>query len=224
MLPCYTISKSTDIETNECLTNNGGCWQDKDANITACRDTFRGRVCECPIVQGVNFVDDGYTARRSRNISLIHCGSDVINNNSSSPGISWGVCASALLTSGFVSASAAGLQIGSAASAAGCWKKTQEGRTYSACIDNHTKGCKCPPGFEGDGVHTCEDIDECKERSACQCPQCKCKNTWGSYECRCGTNLLYMREHDTCIRVWGLLKHCKCRWKFRNGSMNNSRS
>lgn len=26
-----------DVETNECLTNNGGCWQDKTANITACK-------------------------------------------------------------------------------------------------------------------------------------------------------------------------------------------
>lgn len=25
------------METNECLANNGGCWQDKAANITACR-------------------------------------------------------------------------------------------------------------------------------------------------------------------------------------------
>lgn len=25
------------METNECLVNNGGCWQDKAANITACR-------------------------------------------------------------------------------------------------------------------------------------------------------------------------------------------
>ncbi|CAL5384376.1 unnamed protein product [Camellia sinensis] len=136
------LSAPIDIETNECVTNNGGCWQDKDANITACRDTFRGRLCQYPIVQGA-----------------LRC---ELNNG-------------------------------------GCWKKTQEGRTYSACIDNHTKGCKCPPRFEGDGVHTCEDMDECKERSACQCPQCKCKNTWGSYECRCGSNLLYMREHDTCI-------------------------
>ncbi|CAL5351619.1 hypothetical protein CsSME_00039029 [Camellia sinensis var. sinensis] len=151
------ICLTEDIETNECLTNNGGCWQDKDANITACRDTFRGRVCECPIVQGVNFVGDGYTHCEAS--GALRC---ELNNG-------------------------------------GCWKKTQEGRTYSACIDNHTKGCKCPSGFEGDGVHTCEDIDECKERSACQCLQCKCKNTWGSYECRCGSNLLYMREHDTCI-------------------------
>lgn len=29
-----------DLETNECLENNGGCWQDKAANITACRVSF----------------------------------------------------------------------------------------------------------------------------------------------------------------------------------------
>lgn len=26
-----------DMETNECLENNGGCWQDKAANVTACK-------------------------------------------------------------------------------------------------------------------------------------------------------------------------------------------
>lgn len=25
------------METNECLENNGGCWQDNSTNITACR-------------------------------------------------------------------------------------------------------------------------------------------------------------------------------------------
>jgi len=25
------------------------------------QDTFRGRVCECPVVKGVKFVGDGYT-------------------------------------------------------------------------------------------------------------------------------------------------------------------
>ncbi|GJN07158.1 hypothetical protein PR202_ga24962 [Eleusine coracana subsp. coracana] len=55
------VCLSKDIQTNECLENNGGCWQDKTTNITACKDTFRGRVCECPVVKGVKFVGDGYT-------------------------------------------------------------------------------------------------------------------------------------------------------------------
>ncbi|MQM17488.1 hypothetical protein Taro_050460 [Colocasia esculenta] len=148
---------SEDIETNECLENNGGCWQDKAANVTACKDTFRGRVCECPVVEGVKFVGDGYT----------HCqasgsGRCEINNG-------------------------------------GCWKKTSEGRTYSACMDDESKECKCPPGFRGDGANTCEDIDECKARLSCQCPDCKCKNTWGSHECSCRGDLLYIKDHDTCV-------------------------
>ncbi|KAL6840969.1 hypothetical protein ACP4OV_029229 [Aristida adscensionis] len=55
------ICSSEDVQTNECLENNGGCWQDKANNVTACKDTFRGRVCECPVVEGVKFVGDGYT-------------------------------------------------------------------------------------------------------------------------------------------------------------------
>jgi hypothetical protein len=44
-----------------------------------------------------------------------------------------------------------------------------------------------------------EDVDECKEKLACQCPECACKNTWGSYECRCSNGLFYVRESDMCI-------------------------
>ncbi|XP_020575329.1 vacuolar-sorting receptor 1-like isoform X1 [Phalaenopsis equestris] len=151
------VCLNEDIQTNECLENNGGCWKDKVANITACRDTFRGRVCECPIVKGVHFVGDGYT----------HCkasgsGRCAINNG-------------------------------------GCWKGTQGGKTFSACLEYEANGCKCPVGFKGDGITTCEDVDECKEKIACQCRDCKCKNTWGSYECGCRGDLLYMEEHDTCI-------------------------
>ncbi|KAK8622312.1 hypothetical protein V6N13_117234 [Hibiscus sabdariffa] len=54
------ICLTSDVETNECLDNNGGCWQDKAANLTACKDTFRGRICECPLVNGVQFKGDGY--------------------------------------------------------------------------------------------------------------------------------------------------------------------
>ncbi|KAJ6407658.1 hypothetical protein OIU84_011030 [Salix udensis] len=114
------ICLSEDVETNECLENNGGCWQDRAANLTACKDTFRGRVCECPVVQGVKFVGDGYT----------HCGA---------PG-----------------------SLRCEINSGGCWKKTQDGTTFSACAEDRSQGCKCPPGFKGDGVNSCEDVDECK--------------------------------------------------------------
>ncbi|KAL6013111.1 Vacuolar-sorting receptor 3 [Asimina triloba] len=148
---------SDDIQTNECLNNYGGCWQDKVANITACKDTFRGRVCECPMVQGVQFKGDGYS----------HCeasgpGRCKINNGD-------------------------------------CWHDTRDGHSFSACLDIDGSKCECPPGFSGDGVKSCQDINECKEKKACQCRECSCKNTWGSYECSCSGDLLYIRDHDTCI-------------------------
>ncbi|KAK2974482.1 hypothetical protein RJ640_018647 [Escallonia rubra] len=152
-----TICLRGELETNECLDNNGGCWQDKTANITACKDTFRGRVCECPLVDGVKFKGDGYS-------SCVASGPGrcKINNG-------------------------------------GCWHETQDEHTFSACLDIGDSKCMCPPGFKGDGVKNCEDIDECKEKKACQCPECSCKDTWGSYECTCSGDLLYIRDHDTCI-------------------------
>ncbi|KAL3651693.1 Vacuolar-sorting receptor 3 [Castilleja foliolosa] len=152
-----SVCLSDDVETNECLDNNGGCWKDSTANITACKDTFRGRVCECPVVNGVQFKGDGYT-------SCIASG----------PGrckISHG----------------------------GCWNDNKNGIAYTACVDDEVGKCKCPPGFKGDGVKICEDIDECKEKKACQCPECSCKNTYGSYDCTCSGDLLYIGDHDTCI-------------------------
>ncbi|XP_027350041.1 vacuolar-sorting receptor 1-like isoform X1 [Abrus precatorius] len=152
-----SICLTPDMETNECLVNNGGCWQDKSSNITACRDTFRGRVCECPIVQNVKFLGDGYTHCEAS--ESLRC---EINNG-------------------------------------GCWKGAQRGRVYSACIDDQKKGCTCPPGFRGDGVQSCEDIDECQEKLACRCPDCKCKNTWGSYECKCSRGMIYSQDNDVCF-------------------------
>ncbi|PPR94142.1 hypothetical protein GOBAR_AA26529 [Gossypium barbadense] len=182
------VTKSSDVETNECLDNNGGCWQDKAANLTACKDTFRGRVCECPLVDGLQFKGDGYS----------HC-------EASGPG-------RCNINNG------------------GCWHKSQDGHTYSACVDTGDVKCQCPPGFRGDGINSCDgtqtnvfeckqiarifeyewfclfdlaDIDECKEKKACQCPECSCKDTWGSYECTCSGDLLYIRDHDTCISKSG---------------------
>ncbi|KAB2044731.1 hypothetical protein ES319_D01G110600v1 [Gossypium barbadense] len=65
------VCLSGDVETNECLENNGGCWQDKAANLTACRDTFRGRVCECLLVDGVQFKGDGYSHYEGENQDFI---------------------------------------------------------------------------------------------------------------------------------------------------------
>ncbi|KAI5057605.1 hypothetical protein GOP47_0027620 [Adiantum capillus-veneris] len=151
------VCLSHDMQTNECLNKNGGCWKNKEANVTACKDTFRGRICECPIVQGVQFQGDGYTY-----CEAIGPGRCSINNG-------------------------------------GCWKETRHGRTFSACQSSHLKGCECPEGFRGDGRNHCEDIDECAEKAACQCPECKCKDKWGGYECSCKGKLLYMKEQDTCI-------------------------
>ncbi|KAG5378907.1 hypothetical protein IGI04_026749 [Brassica rapa subsp. trilocularis] len=90
--------------------------------------------------------------------------------------------------------------------------------------DKDSVKCECPLGFKGDGFKKCEvvvdlsismllltDINECKERKACQCPECSCKNTWGSYECSCsgftseisvGGRLAYNVIIGTCSR-WG---------------------
>ncbi|TYG81509.1 hypothetical protein ES288_D01G010400v1 [Gossypium darwinii] len=39
-LPTYVLVDRGDVDTNECLENDGGCWQEKAANLTACRIHF----------------------------------------------------------------------------------------------------------------------------------------------------------------------------------------
>ncbi|KAK1385703.1 hypothetical protein POM88_023438 [Heracleum sosnowskyi] len=62
----------------------------------------------------------------------------------------------------------------------GCWHDTRDGHTFSACSDKGDGKCACPAGFKGDIVKSCVDVDECKDKKACQCPEYSCKNTWGS--------------------------------------------
>ncbi|KAG0471546.1 hypothetical protein HPP92_016092 [Vanilla planifolia] len=158
ILPTMVINnvQYRDIETNECLERNGGCWQNLGLNVTACKDTFRGRICECPTVQGIQYKGDGYVFCKA-----VGPGRCSVDNG-------------------------------------GCWSETRNGQTYSACLEYKLSECRCPFGFNGDG-QKCEDTDECKEKLACQCDGCSCKNTWGGYDCKCKGNLVYIKGEDICI-------------------------
>ncbi|KAL4563595.1 hypothetical protein LXL04_027639 [Taraxacum kok-saghyz] len=125
----FVVCLSDDVETNECLENNGGCWHDKSANVTACKDTFRGKVCECPLIDGVQFKGDGYTS----------CVASVPGRCKINKG--------------------------------GCWHESREVVWITKMGNVHVL-----QGLRG-----------------------SCKNTWGSYECSCGSDLLYIRDHDTYI-------------------------
>ncbi|KAL3683153.1 hypothetical protein R1sor_001175 [Riccia sorocarpa] len=153
-----SVCLGDDIQTNECLDNNGGCWVDSSGLITACRDTFKGRICECPYYQGVQFKGDGYQSCAPT--GELRCS---IQN-------------------------------------AGCWYETRGNLSFSACSPRQPEGCQCPSGFTGDGVKSCEDIDECKTKTKCQCVDCSCTDTWGGYDCQCAGDLIYLADHDACVR------------------------
>ncbi|KAF6135703.1 hypothetical protein GIB67_028274 [Kingdonia uniflora] len=42
----------------------------------------------------------------------------------------------------------------------GCWNGTRDGHTFSACVYLEVYKCKCPAGFIGDGVNSCEDVSK----------------------------------------------------------------
>ncbi|BBN17312.1 hypothetical protein MPTK1_7g13540 [Marchantia polymorpha subsp. ruderalis] len=147
-----------ELQTNDCLDANGGCWADASGLVTACRDTFKGRVCECPYYQGVQFKGDGYQSCTPT--GEYRCS---INN-------------------------------------AGCWQETRGNQTFSACSGDKPEGCECPAGFKGTGVDACENIDECKAKTKCQCSDCSCTDTWGSYDCQCAGDLIYLADNDACVR------------------------
>lgn len=91
------ICLNGDIETNECLENNGGCWQDSHSNITACKDTFRGRVCQCPSANGVQYRGDGY-----KSCEAVGPGRCMVNNggcwSETQHGVTFSACSESDLT------------------------------------------------------------------------------------------------------------------------------
>ncbi|KAI3965994.1 hypothetical protein MKX01_010951 [Papaver californicum] len=91
------ICLSGAIETNECLENNGGCWRDPRSNVSACKDTFRGRICQCPVVNGVQYRGDGY--RSCEGVGPARC---TVNNggcwSESRNGLTVSACAEFQLT------------------------------------------------------------------------------------------------------------------------------
>ncbi|MFS7948293.1 hypothetical protein Hanom_Chr06g00558241 [Helianthus anomalus] len=85
---CVYIMLSTfypeELETNECLERNASCWIDIQNGISAFKDTYRGRVCECPTISGVQFLRDGYM----RFVKVYGIPFGRVFNNTTTPNIS----------------------------------------------------------------------------------------------------------------------------------------
>ncbi|CAK8690969.1 unnamed protein product [Clavelina lepadiformis] len=61
----------------------------------------------------------------------------------------------------------------------------------AVCNETDSDMCSCSPGYSGNGVLTCDDIDECQDTSNCG-DGGQCINSVGSYTCQCdsGYNLV----------------------------------
>ncbi|NWU93237.1 LTBP2 protein, partial [Upupa epops] len=69
------------------------------------------------------------------------------------------------------------------------------------CLNSHgSYFCICGPGFSSAaGGVSCQDVDECADKS--RCSQGQCLNTEGSYRCLCENGFKHSQETDDCVDV-----------------------
>jgi hypothetical protein len=62
------------------------------------------------------------------------------------------------------------------------------------------RSCACAPGFSGDPLSGCTDIDECSSGDAtCDAATSTCLNSDGGYVCTCNTG--FERSGDSCVNI-----------------------
>ncbi|CAF1294100.1 unnamed protein product, partial [Didymodactylos carnosus] len=55
--------------------------------------------------------------------------------------------------------------------------------------EKETYQCKCNPGFAGDGIRYCDDINECLITQTCH-PNAICTNLYGNFSCECAKDYI----------------------------------
>ena len=103
--------------------------------------------------------------------------------------------------------------------AGGCWHRQVDGTKLSACVPDlaakkaaglagiepsSVRGyvCRCPPGYAGDPVTDCHDIDECRDTvGVCSGPNMVCLNRAGGYRCGCVAGYALDVNTDMCLAM-----------------------
>lgn len=190
------------IQVDDCEGTNHECWAD-DANMqTACKDTFRGYICQCPPGyrgDGKSCVDIDECAEGSSG-----CDQTCVNE----PGTYHCECADGFNLFGGIGVPGF------------CFPKDMCGKDNGRCeqlcySQNGQPICSCGRGLQlaADGK-SCEDVDECAAKThKCQ-GQCINKDPRESgmeYQCQCGdgkmtdpANRFKCIEANELLAQWGV--------------------